>query len=503
MSTWCGAGRCVQRGLAGMVAAMTWLTAVAGGAAEVRAARPMTLAEVVATAMASSRAIRDARLSRTSDRLDRKLAERQFVPFLDLAAGVTRARTSTIPEAVAETVATDDTASAQAVLRQAIPTGGQVAFTWDTSSRSSTGLAGASLDADHSRAWQVALVQPLLRGGWTDVGTAGLRIARLTDRKSALALGQQVIAVLTSAILAYRDLARAGEELEIARSSLAEAKRLAEMSKALIDAGRMAPVDQVQADTEVANKEVDMLVAENRLDAARLALVHVLDVPVDTVIEPVASPQPTVPAPQLATVQALALARRPELLSARLDLEIARANVAVAASGRLPELDLTAGYAGTADHPALLDNAFREHGWTGGLTLGYTVGDTARDVRYGQARIAVERGEVAIRELEDSIRLEVAGRVRELRNAALAADLAKRARELSEKQLEVEGEKLKVGRSSSFEYLRLENDLVAARQAELAANVSYLDALTLLDQSVGTTLDTWGVSVEVGGMEGR
>jgi outer membrane protein len=479
------------------VAAAVLLAAGRAGGGETPPARSMTLGEVVGVAVASSRAIRDARLSRDSDRLDRKVAEREFVPDLALAAAVARARTQTYPESAAESLAARDTATGSAVLRQAIPTGGQLAFIWDTSSTSSTGSESAPLDADHARGWQVALVQPLLRGGGTGVGTADLRIARLNDRKSALELGRRAMEVITSAVLAYRDLARAGEELAIARAALAEATRLAEMNRALIDAGRMAPVDLVQNDTEVANREVDVLVGENRLDAARLALVDVLDVPVDTVIEPVTSAQPAVPAPDLASVQALALERRPELLSARLDLEVARANLAVAANDRLPVLDLAAGYGGTVDRPALLDNAFHDRGWTTGLTLGYTFGDTARGVRHQQARIAVERGEVAIRELEDGIRLEVAGRVREVRNAALAADLARRARELSEKQLGIEAEKLKVGRSSNFEYLRLENDLVAARDRELAASVGYLDALTLLDQSVGTTLDTWGVTVEV------
>jgi outer membrane protein len=488
--------------LAGLAAA--WLLAApARPATGETSPRRMTVADVVATVLASSRALRDARLSRSSDQLDLHLAQRQFLPFLDLGAGVNRVQTKSFPQAGASSSVTADAASAQAVVREAIPTGGQVRFTWDAAS-ASPGVSGAlPLDADHSGAWQLALVQPLLRGGGVEVGTADLRIARLNDRKSALALGQQVMSVVTDAILAFHDLARAGEELEIARSSLAEAKRLAEMSTALIDAGRMAPVDLVQTDTDVANMQVDVVVAENRLDAARLALVQVLDVPFGTVIEPVASPQPAVPAPDLATVQALALERRPEVLSARLDLEVARATLAVTSNDRLPELDLAAGYGGATDHPALLDSAFHDRGWSTGLTLGYTVGDTERSVRHAQAKIAAERSEVAIREVEATVELDVAGRVRDLRNAALAADLARRARELSEKQLEVEGEKLKVGRSSNFEYLRLQNDLVAARQAELAASVSYLDALTLLDQALGTTLDTWGIGVELVGTEGK
>jgi len=94
------------------------------------------------------------------------------------------------------------------------------------------------------------------------------------------------------------------------------------------------------------------------------------------------------------------------------------------------------------------------------------------------------------------VRLEVANRVREVNVLQRGVDLARRARELSERQLEVEGEKLRVGRSSNFEYLRLQSDLVTSRARELAAAVAYLDSLTLLDETVGTTLDTWGITVE-------
>jgi outer membrane protein TolC len=258
----------------------------------------------------------------------------------------------------------------------------------------------------------------------------------------------------------------------------------------------MAPVDLVQTETEVANKEVDVLVAENTVEAARLALVDVLDLSVGTVIEPSYAPSAAVTPPDQAAVEALALERRPDLLAAELDVEFANLELTVAANDRLPDLGLAASYGGAVSHPLALDDSLRDRGWSTGLTLGYTFGDVARSVRYGQAKIGVERAELALRELEDRVRLEVANRVREVNVLQRGVDLARRARELSERQLEVEGEKLRVGRSSNFEYLRLQSDLVASRARELAAAVAYLDSLTLLDETVGTTLDTWGITVE-------
>jgi outer membrane protein TolC len=51
-------------------------------------------------------------------------------------------------------------------------------------------------------------------------------------------------------------------------------------------------------------------------------------------------------------------------------------------------------------------------------------------------------------------------------------------------------------RSGVFEIVSLKNSLVEARNAELNTIIEYLNALTNLDRSVGTTLDTWQVKIE-------
>jgi outer membrane protein TolC len=475
-----------------LACAVLWAGAAAAAEAPVRM---MSLSDAVRAAVENSRAIRDARLGRAADTLDLRLAKDQFRPDLIVAAGASAAQTWTNPRNGDDTMAATSGGSASATVRMAIPTGGEVRFVWDLASSYDRERGGAATDAAHARGWQAELVQPLLRGGGMTAGMAALSTARLADRQSALALSERLMDVVTSAILAYRRLARSVRELEIVRGSLVDARRLAEVSAALIDAGRMAAVDLVQAETDVANKEVDVLVAENAVEAARLALVDVLDLPVGTVIEPAYQPSAEVAPPDRATVEALALARRPDLLAARLDVEIARIDLAVAANARLPSLDLAASYGGSARRPLVYGDAYGDRGWTTGLALGYTFGDVERSVRHAQARIAAERAELALRELEDAVRLEVADRVREVEVSRRGVDLARRARELSERQLEVEGEKLRVGRSSNFEYLRLQSDLVAARARELAAAVAYLDALTLLDRTTGTTLATWGIAV--------
>ena len=72
-------------------------------------------------------------------------------------------------------------------------------------------------------------------------------------------------------------------------------------------------------------------------------------------------------------------------------------------------------------------------------------------------------------------------------------EYAGRARELSERKLATGREKLRLGLSSNFELTRFEEDLTSAQNAEVEAVVSYLNARTALDRSLGRTLEVWRI----------
>ena len=75
-------------------------------------------------------------------------------------------------------------------------------------------------------------------------------------------------------------------------------------------------------------------------------------------------------------------------------------------------------------------------------------------------------------------------------------DLARKARRLAQETLEIERSKLRQGLSSTFHLGRFEDELVEAQNAEVDALIGYRNALTALDRTLGTTLQTWGIEVE-------
>jgi outer membrane protein TolC len=72
-------------------------------------------------------------------------------------------------------------------------------------------------------------------------------------------------------------------------------------------------------------------------------------------------------------------------------------------------------------------------------------------------------------------------------------ELSKKARELTVLKLNAENEKLKVGRSSNFQILSFEGDLRNAENAQLNAQIAYLNALTDLDDKMGKILEAWQI----------
>ena len=99
-------------------------------------------------------------------------------------------------------------------------------------------------------------------------------------------------------------------------------------------------------------------------------------------------------------------------------------------------------------------------------------------------------------ELRQSMDIQVRQAVHDVEVGLRQIELARQALRLAEEKLAIEQSKLQQGLSSIFQLARFEDDLVRAQNAEVDALVDYENALTALDRTLGTTLETWGIAVE-------
>ena len=82
-------------------------------------------------------------------------------------------------------------------------------------------------------------------------------------------------------------------------------------------------------------------------------------------------------------------------------------------------------------------------------------------------------------------------------------ELARRRRELAEQKFSIEKDKLNRGLSTNFRVSTFEDDLVGAQNSEVDTSIAYLNALSLLDRTLGTVLETWRVDVTHGRWTGN
>lgn len=441
----------------------------------------MTLRQAIQIAVSSSRATRSAFIGRRREINDLRSAEHEFRPSVDVFASATTDGSSVDGLTLGQSAA-----DAAAALRLAFRTGGQLSYR----------IQGSVVDADDDLAASrryghaLSLSQPLLRGRGP-AATASQRFARLSDEGAALGLEATLSDIVDATVFAYRGLLSAREGMKIAARSMESSRDLAAITDSLIEAGRLPAVERVQAETDLANQELSLLVTENATDQAELALVSLLDLPLGTRIDPIdsvrAERREIDPGEALQTL----LAHNPEYRQQLLSVEAARLSVEVARNGRLPDVQATASLRqdGGVDTPWTRD-------WTLGLTLQHVLGDPATDIAWVDAQLSLIQAEIDLAKQEESLRIDLQQRLRNLDVAWRQLELATRALELSERQLEIEREKLRAGRSANFQVVRFQDDLQSAAIGELDARIDYANELTDFDRALGRTLEEWGIDLD-------
>ena len=442
-----------------------------GQAGDSAGGRPLvlTLDAAIRLALQNNRGLIDARLARTLQEFALDVAGDRYQPTVTIGPS-TQAQSEQ-----------DWKADIDAETRLRIRTGGQFALRW------SKPIAGQD---DGSGTVTLGFSQPLLKGFGASVDTAPLRSARLTDEVNMLAFREAIAGVVTSTIRAWRGLVRARRQLEIGVSSLERAKRQLEINRTLIEAGRMAAREILQSRADIADRELALVQSRNRVTAANFQLIDILDIDSATEVRPLEAPAARRSVYPLEEAIDVALRHSPARARALLDREIAAIELEVAENQTLWDLSLDA-------------EASRVRDQTGGATdyavrarLTIPLWDRTPKLEHMRARGRARQTERNLAEVRQATNIAVRQAVRDVEVGRRRIELAREARALSEEKLEIERSKLREGLSSTFQLGRFEEDLVRAQNAEVDALIDYENALTALDRTLGTTLETWDIGVE-------
>lgn len=442
----------------------------------------LSLEDAVALGLRNNRSVRSAYLSRVTQKFDLRVAEDKFTPKLELSS--------------AYLFQSDNNGKwrdfeSQATAFATTPTGATVSVSWTDSQTDADPLQ------QHTTLVSLNVVQPLLRDAGISVNTASVRLARLEEQSYRLDLQSSVTDALTQIILAYREVLRSQDEYQIAQSSLERSRALLDVNHDLISAGRMASVDAIQTEADVATQELAVEEAVNSSEAARIALLKLLSLDLGTQITVAAVQRPTQVILDLEKVRNLAGQYEPSLLRQVITTQQADIELEVARNNRLWDVSLVAGAERERTTLRGVSAPSSDHSTDKyvGIQVSIPLGDLSRKQEEVRAQVNLEKQTVQLEETRAAMEQQVRDAVREVNTRWRQFEIAQRARSLSVQKVDIEKEKLQVGRSSNFQVLAFESDLRSAESALVSAEIGYLNSLTLLDQKIGVTLATWEVEL--------
>jgi outer membrane protein TolC len=317
----------------------------------------------------------------------------------------------------------------------------------------------------------------------------------------------------------------------VKQENLNAAEKLYSDTKAQVDEGTLAPVEMTRANAQVFSTRQDLINAGGVLEEQQAILKNLLtrsgnadpEVQAATII-----PTDLLNIPEKEEIRPIqdlfaeALANRPDLGQAGLQIENSQIGLKGSRNALLPEVDLVGilqnnGLAGpvnplapTSDTPfaggygTVLDQLFARKYPTYGIGVQMTLPIRNRVAEADLARdeLQLRQSEVRLRQLQNEARLEVEDALIAMRRARSSYEAAVQARRFQQESLEAEQMKYEVGASTAFFVIQYESLLAQAKSTEVAAKSAYVKARAALELATGSILTTHQISMEAG-IKGR
>ncbi|HHW15324.1 MAG TPA: TolC family protein [Firmicutes bacterium] len=318
---------------------------------------------------------------------------------------------------------------------------------------------------------------------------------------------------------AYYNVLKAARLREVQEAALAAAESARSVTAAKVNAGTATRVDLLRAEVDVANAELAVAKAKDNYTTAETALFALLR------FEPPAAPVNYAPVPPaeapgetLAALTDQAVAKRPEVTDAALELQRAISQEKQANLAALPAVNLTGGYtddhwsvssgwnplsgdvswSATASNQKLAGAAstggsvarspLSREGWNVGVEVSYPLYDAGalREAAL-QAKLKTAQAQNNLEQTKNSVVSEVQAAWFEWQEAKLSLEAARRAASLSAESQRLTQLRVENGVGTPYElsqanadYLKAQLDLVQAEFAEQLAIVKVKKAAGLL-----------------------
>lgn len=416
--------------------------------------------------------------------------------------------------------------NANAGLMEGFSTGAQVNLAFNNTHQSLNAI-NTNYNPYTGSGLGVTITQPLIRGFGPSLNTRFIRIAANDRKINTLLFHQQLIATVYGVIRLYTDFVALYEDVKVRQQTVAAAEKLYSDTKAQVDEGTLAPVELTRVNAQLFSTRQDLINARGVLEEQQAILKNLLtrtgnadpEVQAATIV-----PTDTLDIPEREEIRPIqdlfteALAQRPDLGQAGLQIENSRIGLKGARNATLPELDLV----GIAQNNALagalnpsvpggdttlvggygtvLDQlfTFKYPTYSIGLQLTVPIRNRIAEADLARDELQLHQSEVRLRQLQNEARLEVEDAVIAMRRARASYDAAVQARRYQQESLDAEHMRYEVGASTAFFVIQYESLLAQAKSTEVAAKSAYVKARAALERATGNILAQHRISLDAG-----
>jgi HAE1 family hydrophobic/amphiphilic exporter-1 len=423
--------------------------------------------------------------------------------------------------------------------------------------RQTTDNTFTTLNPQFPTALSASITQPLLRNRLFDDARRRVEVAKKNEDLSDEQFRQRVMDVTLQTEQAYADLVFATENLQVQVQGLDLARQQVASNRRRVDQGVGAPIDVVEAETQVVSTLQGIAAAQAQLTRAENA-VKVLVAgdrasPLwSSALQPTGVAPSTGPDPTVEEAVKRALSQRPELAQQTVASQTNEINTRFFREQTKPQVDLVGTYtsnglagsvlpAGPNPFTSVFGGLFERINAlstlqglppiggidTGGggsgvpdlLTggLGQSVTNLLRQEfpafevgvrislpwngRAAEANLAASvvegrRLRLQRQQMEAVIEADVRNALQAVASARAAAAAATQVRDLAEQQHASEQRKFEAGTSTVFLVVQRQSALISARSQQARAQADLDKSLAVLRRVTGQTLDTYSVSLK-------
>lgn len=356
--------------------------------------------------------------------------------------------------------------------------------------------------------------QPLLRGRGLRVNLAGVRMAKNGLAASKEEIRSRVMNQIASVINAYWVYVGAIADLKVQETALENAKRLLRDNQSRYRIGTIAYPEVQQSQAGVAFRESILVGTLSNVADAEDALKRMMGLRPDDAMAHkriVPTDTPTlrdVPVDETASI-ARALENRPEIHIGRLLVDNSMLEKTQKANDLLPQLDLTAsvesgGRNSTSRTSSVLDQGFQRSverdksdtvTYAVGIEGSIPIGNRAARSAYERTKLETKRAEQLEANTEQQIMWEVRRALRDVQTSRNLVQKSEESTAMARASLEAEGKRMSLGVSTSFQVLRMQEDLTRAELQEVQARIGFESSMVDLQLAEGILLETLGISI--------